>query len=183
MIVVEGPDGAGKSTLIQAIVERFGFPIAPRVVSKDAEAMVDLKAWTESNVSQGFHTRVYDRHRLISEPIYGSILRSRFEPGFSSVVWLNAMYTQFYMRCAPILIYCIPPYDTVRENLKNDADNAVVAPKIRRIYAQYVAKAASDAAQVGAFVHDYTYEGSTENALEYIANQLNRRGIALAKKD
>lgn len=156
MLVVEGPDGAGKSTLVRALSEQFSLPVADRVVGKDTIATRELKGWVEANVAQGFHMTLYDRHRLISEPIYGSILRNTFEPGFGDVGWLQAMNTMFYKYCRPLIIYCLPPYEVVRANLENDPDNVAVVNKIRRIYAQYAAKAATDSVLANALVYDYT---------------------------
>lgn len=155
MIVVEGPDGGGKTTLIKVLEDYFEFPIAPRVVSQDAEALVDLKAWTEANVAGGWSATIYDRHRLISEPIYGPILRNNSEPGFNDFMWLYNMNNMF-RRCNPIVIYCLPPEAAVRSNVENDPDNKVIAPKIKRIYRAYVAKAATDALSIGALHYDYT---------------------------
>ena len=68
MIIVEGPDGAGKTTLIRQLQERWpDLAVAPRVVSKDAEAMVDLQEWVNINLSDGPQYKIFDRHRLISE--------------------------------------------------------------------------------------------------------------------
>src|ERR687883_686991 len=96
MIIVEGPDGGGKTTLITKLSDLFDLPIAERVVSKEARAMVDLVQWTERNVSEGSQHTLFDRHRLISEPIYGAILRDRFEPGFDDAKWLHEMMYRFY---------------------------------------------------------------------------------------
>jgi hypothetical protein len=176
MIVVEGSDGSGKSTLIADLATTFSLPIAPRVVSKTTEAMVDLKEWTEHNVSMGWQPIIFDRHRLISEPIYGSVLRKGFEPGFDDVRWLHAMNTMFYQYCRPLIIYCVPPYPIVRANLQGDQDNLAVVHKIRRIYSLYTAKAACDSVTAGAFIYDYTmnkpetlYRGM-EQALERMAH-------------
>lgn len=162
MIIVEGPDGAGKTTLVKELSAHFNIPIEPRVVSKDAEAMVDLKMWTERNVHRGFQYSIFDRHRLISEPIYGAVLRRRFEPGFDDPQWLYLMYYQLYMLCRPVIIYCLPPYKTVRANILHDEDNKVVRNSIRRIYALYVAKAAHDAVTNGALIYNFEDSPSIE---------------------
>lgn len=171
MIVVEGPDGAGKTTFIEKLVAELDLPVAPRVVSKDAEAMVDLKTWTEKNVSEGFQATIFDRHRLVSEPIYGAVLRDRFEPGFDDVRWLHEMFFRFYEMCRPIIIYCLPPFEAVRTNIVGDRNNEVVQKDIRRIYALYAARAASDMAlrPQNTFRYDYTdglYRGDIIQAIK-----------------
>lgn len=158
MIVVEGPDGAGKTTLINKLSEQFSLPVAPRVVTKGAEAMVDLKTWTEDNVARGWQSTLFDRHRLISEPIYGSVLRKRAEPGFGDPFWLFSMYRMFYMHCRPIIIYCLPPFQVVQEHVMADTENQPekVRTQIAKLYMLYSAKAASDAVLANALIYDYT---------------------------
>lgn len=156
MIIVEGPDGAGKTTLIKQLTERYELDVAPRVVSKDTEAMIDLKVWTEENVKAGFQNLIFDRHRLISEPIYGPILRTEQAPGFTDLQWLFTMLWKFY-KARPVIIFCLPPLEVVKANIANDPDNVVVADKIEGIYAAYAARASLDwAANEGQFIWDYT---------------------------
>lgn len=167
MIVVEGPDGSGKSTLVKAIEAEFNVTVAPRVVSTDAEAMVDLKAWTEVNVRHQHHGVVFDRHRLISEPIYGPILRSQPEPGFDSLGWLNAMFQLFYAN-KPTIIYCLPNWAVVRQHQTNLPKGATEA-QARKIYDLYLTRAGLDLALHRAVHYDFT-EGSlhTKSILNYI---------------
>jgi len=156
LIIVEGPDGGGKTTLLNKLQAQFDLPVAPRVVSKDTEAMVDLVKWTEVNVGQGFQSELYDRHRLVSEPIYGSITRVTAQPGFDDPVWLQRMNFLFYEICEPLIIYCLPPLWTVVANVnKSMMDNAVVQPFIPKIYRLYAAKAASDVALAGSILYNY----------------------------
>lgn len=159
MIIVEGPDGAGKTTLIDRLRDEFGLEVAPRVVSKDAEAMVDLQRWTEENVGRGFRPEIFDRHRLISEPIYGPLLRSTPEPGFDDRVWLiNMMYNLYELE--PLVIYCLPPFEVCWENVKDDPDNKVVAEprNYKLLWHAYLNKAVTDIAHrpMNTFLYDYT---------------------------
>lgn len=162
MIIVEGPDGGGKTTFITKLQKKLNLPIAPRVVSKDAEAMVDLKMWVENNVLGGFQQTIFDRHRLISEPIYGPILRGEQAPGFSDMDWMRDVMYHFY-HSKPILIYCIPPLDIVINNVMGDEDNKVVHTTIKQIYTAYVARAAIDVTiHHGAVIYDYTADPDLE---------------------
>lgn len=165
MIIVEGPDGAGKSTLVQRLALDLDIPIAKRAVGVDTKALVDLKQWTEDNLRKGFHDTLYDRHRLISEPIYGMAMQ-RTEPGFDSLDWMLAMMSDFY-HIKPILIYCLPPKSVVIRNVwEGEADNSAVNSKIEYIYNGYVARAAIDCFNLGScYIYDYTrqtYDGMLE---------------------
>lgn len=133
MIVVEGPDGAGKTTLISRLSDELQLEVAPRVVSKDAEAMVNLKQWTEDNVREGFQPRIFDRHRLISEPIYGPVLRDAPEPGFDDPYWFRGMMAEFYA-LEPIVIYCLPPWPVVWKNIVETPDNRIFHDSSQKAY-------------------------------------------------
>lgn len=126
MIIIEGPDGAGKTTLINLLSKDLDIPVAPRVVTKDMEAMVDLQEWVEDFLSLGKDrdTCLYDRHRLISEPIYGS-LHGRVESGFDKPQKLEEWWSRF-CDMAPLVIFCIPPYLEMRANIMADPDNLVI---------------------------------------------------------
>lgn len=183
MIVVEGPDGAGKTTLINRLKEDLDLPIAPRVVSKDAEAMVDLRTWVEENTSKGFQPLIFDRHRLISEPIYGTILRDTLEPGFDDKLWLHNMLYRFYA-VQPVIIYCLPPFNVVWDNVMSHDDNKIFHTKgkaLQQIWALYLSKAATDHVMRPrlTFFYDYTIETSLlkYNAiLRNVSELLSKKG-------
>jgi hypothetical protein len=157
MIVVEGPDGAGKTTLVKQLVEDFGLSLAPRVVSAQAERMVDLKEWTEENLRLGWQARVFDRFNLISDPIYRACLPTKTwdEQMYATGWWYDAI-TRFYA-LKPIIIYCLPPIETAVFNVQHGVDdNSVVQEEIMSIYYSYVARSAIDMAHRNAYYFDYT---------------------------
>lgn len=158
MIIVEGPDGAGKSTLIKQILNEFPqLSVAPRVVSKETEALVDLRVWVDNHFLEDTKNVIFDRHRLISEPIYGPILRRQNqEPGFTDRDWMYDSLVKLYIHTKPLVIYCLPPLEVVKANLANDPDNVKVVDSIDAIYCAYVAKSSIDAITGRAFVWDYT---------------------------
>lgn len=144
MIIVEGPDGSGKSTLVTTLAQRLRLPVAGKVVGSDTQPLVNIREWTEDNVARGFQPVIFDRHRLISEPIYGPAMRKRQDADFYDLTWLSSMMWQFY-QAKPIIIYCLPDILTVRENvLREDTDNSAVKDHIVAIYAGYVARASLD---------------------------------------
>jgi len=169
MLIVEGPDGAGKTTLVNELAARLQWPIMPRVVSKDTEAMVDLVKWVQDDMELGFSPRIYDRHRLISEPIYGPVIRATLEPGFDNLGWLAGM--QYQLReIQPVVIWCLPSLSRVMTNLAHDEDNRVVRDKIRQIYWLYHNACASWPIQC--YVWDY--EGSTEAEIQALVDALRK---------
>lgn len=173
MIIVEGPDGAGKTTLIRQLQEKWpDLEVAPRVVSKDAEAMVDLQMWVNDNLSQGPQYKIFDRHRLISEFIYGPILRKEQQPGFSSDIWVWHSLRRFE-RLRPVLIYCLPPLEVVKANIAGDTDNRVVWDHIEGIYTAYLQRAILDALHNGAIIYNYLSDGQEDNPLNIFERHIN----------
>lgn len=115
----------------------------PRVVSKDTESMVDLQGWVDKNLETGLVPAIFDRHRLISETIYGPVLREEPQPGFARLDWLGPRMARFY-ELEPLIIYCMPSFRQVCNNLKNDPDNKAVVQHIGQIYQGYTARVSLD---------------------------------------
>lgn len=157
MLIVEGPDGSGKSTLVRRLSGDLSMPISPRVVQSDTTAMVDLARWTEDNVARGFQRMLFDRHRLISEPIYGPVLRGRQNAHFINHGWLSQMMWQFYA-AEPIIIYCLPDIRTIWRNVKKpETENQVVAQVgvVEALYTGYITRATLDMARGVSKLYNY----------------------------
>jgi len=122
MIVVEGPDGCGKSNLVQRLAEDLNLPVAERVVAADTTPMVDINTWIQMNLDDGWQEVLFDRHRLISEPIYGSVLRERSQ---LMDVKLETVQTWYYhwQLIDPIIVICLPPFETAVRNLAEEQNN------------------------------------------------------------
>lgn len=174
MIIFEGPDGAGKTSLAVRLSKDLGIPMAPKVVSSDMTALTDLAEWTEQNVSGGFQYKIFDRHRLISEPIYGPATRSRQDLRFLDPGWMMEMMARFYA-CDPILIYCLPPLHVVRENVyRDDTDNQAVRGRIAAIYAGYAARSAIDLYHGKARLFNYQTT-QYDDMLRWLQRELTKR--------
>src|SRR5690348_14203507 len=139
--------------------------------------MVDLKAWVDDNISQGFQELIFDRHRLISEPIYGSILRAEPEPGFDDFEWFEARLRQLY-KLDPVIIYCLPPFEVVWNNILSGDDNKIFhgAPqRVRAIWGAYFNKAMTDfVLNSRVWVYDYTWDYASATLQMMVANIRNR---------
>lgn len=159
MLIFEGPDGAGKTTLIEQLSTKFGIPVAPRVVSKETKAMFNLMDWVDENLDKGFQRMIFDRHRLISESIYGPILRPEAESGFDRMAWLAPRLRRLY-ELKPIIIYCLPNLGAVQSNVRGDEDNEAVRSRINSIYSSYVSRASLDSIFSPGTVKVWDYKNS-----------------------
>lgn len=157
MIIVEGPDGAGKTNLVKRLADDLPAPVMARAVSSDRVIQVPLRRYVEESLDLGFSARVYDRHVLISGPIYTAGMTRAIVPqaGFEDFAWLSTMYSHL-RDIAPIVLICLPRFQTVWANLQRDEANRRLFPDRRRaaaIYWQYFTLAARDP---GIVIWDYT---------------------------
>jgi GTPase SAR1 family protein len=174
MIVLEGPDGAGKTSLAKKLSKDLGIPIAPKVVASDMTPLTDLAKWTELNVSRGFQRMIFDRHRIISEPIYGPATKVRQNPNFCDPGWVAEMTSRFYS-ADPIIIYCLPSLNDVRNNVNDPhTDNSAVRGRITAVYAGYVTRAALDLDRGVGRIYNYRTT-KYDDVMEWTRRELNKR--------
>lgn len=156
MIILEGPDGAGKTTLRDRILNDWGgeFVAQPRAVTSDATSLVPIGKYIEDELARGFGPRLYDRFALISSPMYMALPNRTFVDPMTDIDWLRPQYHKLD-RVDPAIIYCLPPLEVVMENLRNDPSSEVVLPYGEQIYLNYVAFAARHWS-TSCMVYDYT---------------------------
>jgi hypothetical protein len=182
MIIIEGPDGAGKTTLVEHLSKKYDIPVAERVVDKDTKPMnTNLKQWTETNLKRGLQWMIFDRHRLISEPIYCNAMGRAPHEGFDDIEWLTGRMIDF-TRIHPFIVYCLPPYETVVANLEDDLDNQTIFGYIRQIYNLYLAAAAGDVARGQAVLFNY-YLDIECNRVDMLFEQWTRASRAAFAKN
>ena len=182
MIVAEGADGTGKSTLVEMLAHDTKLPIAPKLVNSDTqvrEGESSLVQSVEKDIVKGLSAQLYDRHPLISEMIYGPPMRNGFRPGFEDYRWLRRQQ-QRLRRYHPLVIFCLPPLDEVVENVKRDNNQPMtVVGRIEQIYWAYFGLAAT---WPDPLVWDYTGTAGygTDNylqVLDRVIEWLIRKGL------
>lgn len=121
MIIVEGLDNTGKTTLVKELVNRLGIPSMIRVRPKaETEFRIDLlRVLTDG-------PWIMDRHPIISEMVYGPILRGGMVIEEDN---LNALATLIDQ--SPMFIYCRPPDSVIlnfgeREQMDGVIDQAQI---------------------------------------------------------
>ena len=157
LIVIEGPDGAGKSTLIErlrgnstryfAILRASGPPIQPDgKPSRGFEFMEAARVFAESLAP---FPVICDRIHAISENIYGPLLRG-IAPESHPMI-LDRLYP------VQLLIYCRPPTSIILDNLKKPAEQMKgVNEKAGDIIAAYDALMDGLSYRRGMLRYDYT---------------------------
>ncbi len=174
MIVVEGPDGGGKSTLVHLLSSKLKVPVANKVVGSDTQPLTDLAAWTENNVSRGFQAMIFDRHRLISEPIYAPLKSADPSGKFLDLGWMSEMMWAFYA-AHPIIIYALPDLESVRANVQDPStENEFVVEWINHIYAGYVAKIAADLTRQNVRLYNY-HTTRVDDIIGWVSRLLDER--------
>lgn len=154
-VIVEGPDGAGKTSLLDYLHTITNLPRAPKFSNSltgpkaNLSTLVDLnmRKWWNSLAADPHHRKewdpsgslmpsaLFDRYPLISEPIYGLHVRKNIQPDFL-MPWFGAAYRDF-LAYDPLIIWCIPPFEAITTNVHPDRDMQGVWANMRRMYDCY----------------------------------------------
>ena len=174
MVILEGPDASGKTTLAHKICERYGFeycrnPHLSSVEGPTSPKIVDW--WIDQLASDDSGNKVYDRCFYISELIYQlaqperELLTNPTE--FSFGLWR-------VMRKASLVVFCLPPWEAQRTTLQDHnraALHGVELKMLEKISWAYCA--------VGTLVR----EGILDRYLEYDYTEMSPHGVYEAVED
>lgn len=162
-VILEGPDGSGKTTLLRKLLEsmqlnliphaKFSGPEGPDLTTLDYRTNVDLGMIADRTKYYG----VYDRYPIISELIYGPIVRQSLTGWFNDTEWTRLGWRILEERT--VVVWCLPPLENVIKNVSNDRDMAGVKEKIEEIHKAYTYTA--DAWTGPKFIYDYTRDNES----------------------
>lgn len=167
MIIVEGPDGAGKTTLCKAISAEFHLElVAPQRGGEAPIVPVRNRVYRAlGKAVQGRHpAKVYDR-LFFSELVYGEVLRGQIAFSAFEQNYVNRMLVG--LRCPVIM--CLPSKQTCRENLTKNKQMEGVEENFDAIYEAY--ELVNQLRSVS-MIHDYTFSRSENKVLHFINNYL-----------
>lgn len=137
MIIVEGPDGAGKTVLIGQISKHYPqLAVASDELRRDELHKKNVRGRTYRAFSEELRsTRPLIHDRLFfSELVYGPILRGSCE--FST--YEQELVINLLLALNVPIIMCLPPLAAVKHNIEQDPDHINgVAENLERIYASY----------------------------------------------
>ena len=170
MIVVEGMDNSGKTTLVQQISSRFNIQIQPSLGPPTPEKAFQIL--TEFILARDL--RVYDRLVAFSDTVYGPPLRQRVVTDPTQWTWIHRI-----LRTQPFIIYCRPPTERVLDFGDRGQMDGVVA-RAKQLLRGYdsLFNSLEDFFGVGSYTtYDYTNPASEEslwlNLEEYVGRHLD----------
>lgn len=172
MIVLEGPDGSGKTTLLAGLKGLLpNVPVHDRASSSgpDGGPVADLFEWADRDVASWYQEQVYfyDRHPLVSEYIYGPIIRGTLDERFHTTT-LRRVFAH-----NALTIVCLPPLGVVRASVSTERDMPGVSTHIDALWHLYASLRATWPSSSTLLVYDYTIQ-SVSSLVPYIHHHLNR---------
>jgi hypothetical protein len=134
IVVVEGPDGAGKTTLIEQIrrrSKRYFWILRPSCSPKEKNEILRLLRWVSSRPEK--LDILFDRHPAISEQIYGPIFR-----GINNLVeFEGAKATRALLGGVSMIIYCRPSEERIKRNVQHTPQMNGVAEHTEKLIKAY----------------------------------------------
>lgn len=178
MVIVEGPDSAGKTTLIQHLVEHFDGQLIVRDDKQDrnSPSFRDpenvrkrvYKAICDEVIGDN-RAQVHDR-LFFSELAYGSVLR-----GEVCFPWKEQQHIlRLLTAISPPIVFCLPPLEAIHAKILGAHQMEGATANIDAIYAKYEAMRALQHPKVT--LYDYTRgPAAKERICRLTAAYLERR--------
>lgn len=130
-IVIEGPDGAGKTTLYDRLKIDLDLIPAPRFSTSLGGSKAGIYGLMMEDLDRP-QGEIYDRHPIISEMIYAPILGRPLDLRFLE---LGDRIHEFYQES--IVILCTIELEDLIDNIKGTDQLEGVEDNIRQIYSAY----------------------------------------------
>lgn len=169
MIIVEGCDNTGKTTLIDQLIQPF--PTLQRMRSIGNQP--GLAKWLSEALleNQNVTTKIYDRF-FFSELVYGPVLRGRTR--FTGVE--KDLILGMLAAIKPLVILCSPPPSTVSKTIYKRPQMGGVIDRWVTLNEKYhtVIKPLLIERKIPYLEYDFTEEDAFEKVKAHIAIQIRR---------
>lgn len=153
IVILEGPDGSGKTTLANKLHNTYNFNIVKTgPPAPDSDTTVAYLDAIYAALSRPGHT-VFDRLHL-GEKIYGPLLRGIDSMGTDGFAVIQRVIASHGIR---IVIAC-PPWETLIAGWQSKDDLLKTTTQLMHVYAAYLDNAVS----LGLQVYDWTAPNASE---------------------
>lgn len=176
MIVLEGPDGAGKTTLANELSKKYKISIGERGTANRDLLYTVTRQDTYTALSEAVRgdgpMKVWDR-LYFSELIYHHVVGRQCEFSTIEQGFIERMIAA--LTC-PIIL-CLPSFSTVRTNVVKDHQMEGVLGNLEEIYNSYQGLLDSQRFPEHTIVYDYTKDDGTLDTIDEIIEEymLERR--------
>ena len=181
MLIIEGPDGAGKTTLAKKLSEDLGIDLSKysRLTQEERNKLsragsVKPRVYGALGVAvAGRKDPVIHDRMFFSELVYGQVLRGSSVFSFQE----ERMVLDILHAMGVPVIFCLPPVRDVYDNLGANEQMEGVRENIDKIYKGY--EALAGLARPKPHVYDYTrgpaaYARILGVCVDYVANRRRR---------
>lgn len=170
MIIVEGCDGTGKTTLVQSLSADLNLLIGKRLTVKRDEIYKTTKGDTYRALAAAVEglgkPLIWDRIGTFSDPIYGRVLER--ESAFTTREAQLQIDIIKALGC-PIII-CTVPFEIAQENMERSEQLEGVDVNFEPIYEQY--EIMKDYLRILMPSHTFEYDYREEGAYNHICENI-----------
>jgi hypothetical protein len=176
MIIIEGMDNTGKTTLIQRLIREVGRGYLSAMVSLGPnKTLLEQFHWVDKQIAlakMGGPLTIYDRFLPICDVVYGPIIRNGSLWGINHLI-----INQLLEEVNPLIIYCRPSNEKVigfedgREQMEGVVENA---KELLDGYDEVMKKLLKS----GFEIINYNYENNElsypQDNFEYVGNRVKK---------
>ena len=170
LIIVEGMDNTGKSTLIQELIRTVGRgTLAAKVSLGPFKSSLEQLKWTYNQIKkaeEGKDLIIYDRFLPICDIVYGTVLRD------NKTIWtLDSAELKALREVNPLIIFCNPGIEKILETM-DEREQLEGVPENARVLLAMYKSVIYELESLGFEVHyyDYTCEASKQDIYGTVAN-------------
>lgn len=166
MIIIEGPDGAGKSTLVRTLRRDYGSAVVKPYYPKTQQLSYYLHT---GPLYEGYYLERY----YLSEVVYPRFKLNRDPMEDWKQFQIEAALYQY----APVIFYIRPDRETIIENINFRGDHYVSEDEVDRMLVEY--DAAIDRSHIPVVTYDYKEDDLDEKIRE--ARDLHKENHEIAE--
>lgn len=176
MIIIEGMDNTGKTTLIQRLIREVGRGYLSAMVSLGPnKTLLEQFHWVDKQIAlakMGGPLTIYDRFLPICDVVYGPIIRNGSLWGINHLI-----INQLLEEVNPLIIYCRPSNEKVigfedgREQMEGVVENA---KELLDGYDEVMKKLLKSGFEIINYNYENNELGYPQDNFEYVGNRVKK---------